>query len=351
MKSEGLERFVKAQESFYAQALQEIRNGCKTSHWMWFIFPQIQGLGHSPTAQYYAVRDQAEAKAYMDHPLLGGRLLEISGELTRLRSDNAREVFGHPDDMKLKSSMTLFEAVSEEPVFGRVLDKFFAGERDTLTLDFLEKEKKDQGRYTVRKDADPIREASPKYKSFGGRHDYTVDDYEALPEDIRVELIDGQFFEMYAPSLGHQAVSLELCAQIRNFIRKKGGGCSVFAAPADVQLDRDDRTIVQPDVMIVCDKKKLGKKRVAGAPDFIVEILSSSTREKDMFLKLMKYKKAGVREYWMIDMDKGRVIAYDFEADEIPVIYGMNETVPVKIFAGELTIDFSEIQKAAEGIG
>ena len=147
MKGEGLERFVKAQEQSYGQALREIQNGRKRSHWMWYIFPQIQGLGHSPTAQYYAVRDQAEAKAYMAHPVLGSRLLEISGELLRLKSSNAREVFGSPDDMKLKSSMTLFEAVSGEPVFGRVLDKFFAGERDMLTLDFLKKEngQADQG--------------------------------------------------------------------------------------------------------------------------------------------------------------------------------------------------------------
>lgn len=147
MKGEGLERFVKAQEQSYGQALQEIQNGWKRSHWMWYIFPQIQGLGHSPTAQYYAVRDQAEAKAYMAHPVLGSRLLEISKELLRLKSSNAKEVLGSPDDMKLKSSMTLFETVSDEPVFGRVLDKFFAGERDMLTLDFLKKEngQADQG--------------------------------------------------------------------------------------------------------------------------------------------------------------------------------------------------------------
>lgn len=147
MKGEGLERFVKAQEQSYGQVLREIQNGRKRSHWMWYIFPQIQGLGHSPTAQYYAVRDQAEAKAYMAHPVLGSRLLEISKELLRLKSSNAREVLGSPDDMKLKSSMTLFETVSDEPVFGRVLDKFFAGERDMLTLDFLKKEngQADQG--------------------------------------------------------------------------------------------------------------------------------------------------------------------------------------------------------------
>lgn len=139
MKDEGLERFIKAQEHVFAQALQEIKNGRKESHWMWYIFPQLQGLGHSPTAQYYAVKDRKEAEAYMEHPVLGSRLLEISGELLKLKSGNAREVLGCPDDMKLKSSMTLFEAVGGGPVFGRVLDKFFGGERDVYTLDYLDK--------------------------------------------------------------------------------------------------------------------------------------------------------------------------------------------------------------------
>ena len=380
MKKEGLERFVNAQEHDFARALQEIKNGRKTSHWMWYIFPQIQGLGHSPTARYYAVKDQKEADAYMKHPVLGSRLLEISGELLKLNSCNATEIFGWPDDMKLKSAMTLFEAVSGEPVFGSVLDKFFDGRRDPYTLDFLNKETKasdqktphfqkmplkqkegadpaediqksdDKFEYTVGNHADLIRESAAKHQIFGGRHDYTLEDYEALPEDMRVELIDGQFFEMFAPTLGHQAVSMELSFQIRDFIRKKKGNCSVFAAPADVQLDGDDRTIVQPDVMIICEKKKLSKKRVVGAPDFIAEILSPSTKQKDMFLKLMKYKNAGVREYWMIDLEKERIITYDFEEDDIPVIHGMEETIPVKIFGGELVIDFSEIKNAAEGL-
>lgn len=137
MKKEGLERFVKAQEYDFTLALSEIKNGRKESHWMWYIFPQIEGLGHSPTAQYYAIQDRKEAECYIEHPLLGSRLLEISGELLKLKSSDARAVLGWPDDMKLKSSMTLFEAVSGEKVFAQVLEKFFGGERDAYTLEKL----------------------------------------------------------------------------------------------------------------------------------------------------------------------------------------------------------------------
>lgn len=331
MKNEGLERFVKAQEYDFALALREIKNGRKESHWMWYIFPQIEGLGHSPTAQYYAVKDRKEAEDYMGHPLLGSRLLEISGELLKLKSGDAREVLGWPDDMKLKSSMTLFEAVSGEKVFAQVLEKFFGGERDAYTLEKLGIERKnmDCG------------------MSFG----YTLEDYFALPDDVRVELIDGQFFEMRAPSLRHQAFCMEVSIPIRNFIQKKKGGCVVFAAPVDVQLDLDDRTVVQPDIAVVCGREKLNKDRIMGAPDFIIEVLSPSTKGKDMFLKLMKYRNAGVREYWMIDIEKERIITYYFEEDDIPVIYGMDSIVPVKIFEGEISIDFSEVTKAVQGIG
>lgn len=143
MENEGLKRFVKAQEHEFAQALREIKDGRKMSHWMWYIFPQLQGLGHSSTAQYYAIKDREEAEAYMKHPVLGSRLLEISGELLKLKSNDAREVLGWPDDLKLKSSMTLFEMVSAEPVFGQVLDKFYNGERDGKTLALLMENEKD----------------------------------------------------------------------------------------------------------------------------------------------------------------------------------------------------------------
>ena len=137
---DGLERFVQAQEGSYARALQEIKNGRKTSHWMWYIFPQLSGLGHSQTARYYAIRDRAEAAAYMAHPVLGNRLLEISSELLKLKSSDAREIMGWPDDLKLKSSMTLFGLVSREPVFRQVLEQYFGGEEDQYTVQAISRQ-------------------------------------------------------------------------------------------------------------------------------------------------------------------------------------------------------------------
>jgi len=133
------ERFVKAQEESYGQALTEIKNGRKRSHWMWYVFPQLKGLGRSETARYYGIENRAEAKAYLAHPLLGSRLLEIAGELLKLESSDATVVFGRPDDLKLKSSMTLFYLVDGNPTFKAVLDKYFGGEIDEVTADQLDK--------------------------------------------------------------------------------------------------------------------------------------------------------------------------------------------------------------------
>ncbi len=133
----SLDRFIIAQEHSYSTALREIRAGRKRSHWMWYIFPQIAGLGMSHTAQLYAIRDIDEARDYIAHPVLGARLIEISHALTELDSSDASAVMGYPDDLKLCSCMTLFELVSDDEVFGAVLDKFYGGTRDTRTLRLL----------------------------------------------------------------------------------------------------------------------------------------------------------------------------------------------------------------------
>lgn len=139
MKAYDLERFVKAQELDYSVALEEIRAGHKRSHWIWYIFPQLKGLGRSHRAQVYGIEDIGEARAYLNHPVLGARLREISGVLLGLESSDPTEVMGgYPDDMKLQSCMTLFAAISEEDsVFHRVLDKFFGGQTDAKTLAML----------------------------------------------------------------------------------------------------------------------------------------------------------------------------------------------------------------------
>ena len=133
----NMERFLVAQERDYEIALSEIRNGRKKSHWMWYIFPQIQGLGYSSMAQFYAIKDRAEAVAYLNHPVLGKRLVEITEALLNLRENDVRKVMGYPDDLKLKSSMTLFYVVSGRAVFIRVLDKYYFGELDKKTVSLL----------------------------------------------------------------------------------------------------------------------------------------------------------------------------------------------------------------------
>ena len=133
--SHDLQRFVHAQKPVYARALAELRAGHKQSHWMWFIFPQIAGLGGSAMAQRYAIADLHEAKAYLAHPLLGARLEESAQALLPHQGRTAREIIGSPDDLKLRSSMTLFAAAApERPVFQQVLDAFYRGEADPETL-------------------------------------------------------------------------------------------------------------------------------------------------------------------------------------------------------------------------
>jgi len=137
--SSSLERFISAQEQQYAAALAEIRRGKKQSHWIWYIFPQIAGLGYSETSRFYAITDVAEARAYLQHPVLGSRLKEISGALLHVKGKTANQIFGSPDDMKLQSSMTLFAALpNTDPVFQQVLDTYFDGAPDQATLRLIE---------------------------------------------------------------------------------------------------------------------------------------------------------------------------------------------------------------------
>lgn len=180
--------------------------------------------------------------------------------------------------------------------------------------------------------------------------EYTIDDYYALPDEERVELIDGVFYNMSSPTSIHQIIASRICTKLENFVMSKKGSCIPIGAAVDVQLDCDNKTIVQPDVIVICDRDKFRKGIIYGAPEFVVEVLSPSTSKKDRTLKLSKYIEAGVREYWIVDPKKKCVIVYinnDDEEYDISV-YTFENEVPVYIFENECKIDFKEIYEQIE---
>ncbi len=171
----------------------------------------------------------------------------------------------------------------------------------------------------------------------------TMVDYLALPDDVRVEMIDGVFYDMSAPTTTHQMVAGEIYAQLREFVRKNGGECKPFIAPTDVQLDCDDKTVVEPDVFVVCDKNKITREQIVGAPDLVIEVLSPGSWYHDMRRKLKKYKTAGVREYWIIMPEHKEVMVYRFWESDTPKDYTFENQVPVGIWQDACKINFKTV--------
>ena len=170
----------------------------------------------------------------------------------------------------------------------------------------------------------------------------TYEQYEAFSKERRIEVFDGQIFDMASPSQEHQTILTELLVAIRNYLRKKGGGCRVFPAPFDVKLFNNPLTVVQPDLMIICDKDKLDGKRCNGAPDFIIEIVSASNPSDDYIRKLYYYKNAGVREYWIVDPRRKLVTVNYFEENMLNIQYSFEATIKVHIYE-DLFINFLDI--------
>ena len=170
----------------------------------------------------------------------------------------------------------------------------------------------------------------------------TLEQYEALPEDIRAEVFDGQIYYMASPSQEHQTISTELTTILNSYIKNKKGSCRVFHAPFDVKLSDRPLTIVQPDLLIICDKDKLDSKRYNGAPDFIIEIVSPSNPADDYIRKLYYYKNTGVREYWIVDPRRKTVTVNYFEGNKLNIQYSFDSTIKVNIY-DDLCINFSDI--------
>ncbi len=170
---------------------------------------------------------------------------------------------------------------------------------------------------------------------------YTIADIEALPDNVRAELIDGKMYLMASPTLNHQELLMWLSATIYNFIKGNKGKCKVLPAPFGVYIKKDDKNYFEPDISVICDGDKLDQKGCHGAPDWVIEIVSPSSRRMDYMRKLPVYKQAGVREYWIVDYDKQIISVYMLQETDEAMVYSWNSKIQVNIYPG-LSIDFSD---------
>lgn len=170
----------------------------------------------------------------------------------------------------------------------------------------------------------------------------TLEEYEAMQDDERVEVFDGKIYDMASPSEVHQTISTELTTILNTYIKGKKGTCKVFHAPFDVKLNENPLTIVQPDLMIVCDQDKLDGKRCNGAPDFIIEITSPGNAMDDYIRKSYYYENAGVREYWIVDPRRKIITVNYFEGGSVNIQYSFDTVIKVNIY-DDLFINFSDI--------
>ena len=173
---------------------------------------------------------------------------------------------------------------------------------------------------------------------------YTSEDYWNLPEGHRAELIDGRLYDIAPPSYVHQKLVMELSATIRNYIHTNNGDCEVLPAPFAVNLTGNDKTWVEPDISVICDKNKLSDRGCEGAPDWIIEIVSPSTQPNDYGIKLFKYRTAGVKEYWIVNPMKKTVNVFDFENENMTGLYSFDDEIPGSIYP-EFSITVSYLLK------
>ena len=285
----------------------------------------------------------------IERGLSNKQLAELSG----VPLGTLQRLFAGKTKMPRRDTVEALTKALEEPSSGKTRGTVFTG---TSKHKVAPEAKIQPGRtenrpsgsdlYSLPTDHSFVRETPPQY----GRRLFTLDDYLALPEEQRVELINGVFYNMAAPTTLHQMIIFLIQKSLWEHVEKKGGPCFPLASPVDVVLDHDQYTVIQPDVLVVCDRDKFRDDRVYGAPDLVVEVLSPSTRRKDISLKLYKYAEAGVREYWIVDPPARQIAVFDLEhledSGRISVYGGPQGTslkVPVLIWNKEHEVDFETI--------
>ncbi|MBQ2627570.1 MAG: Uma2 family endonuclease [Eubacterium sp.] len=200
------------------------------------------------------------------------------------------------------------------------------------------------------REAGIVRDPSEAY-NLPAKGPYTIEDYYAIPDERRVELIDGVIYDMASATRTHQRIIGLMYRQMIDCIEEHDRNCEVFFAPSDVQLDRDIWTMVQPDLFVVCEPTEPGEHAHQGAPAFVAEVLSPSNRAHDLIRKLYKYKNAGVKEYWVIDPENRVVLVYDFENAKPVQEYTFQDRIPIRISEGSCEVNFPEIDRSVAKYG
>ena len=200
----------------------------------------------------------------------------------------------------------------------------------------------DKSRYEISEEGLPIH---PRYKIPVRRQgEYTTDDLDKIPDEIRVELIDGVIYDLASPTSIHQIIAGTVHTIMSNYAAEHGHHCMPYIAPLDVEFDNRKKDRLQPDLLVVCERENEEPESDQHAPDFIMEVMSPSSRRVDMLIKLNRYMRAGVKEYWIVDPEKKTVLVYDFINNDFAHTYTFDDEIPVAISGGDLVIDFKVVQ-------
>lgn len=252
------------------------------------------------------------------------------------------------DDLKKKkeeAGMTTAALSKLSGVPVGTINKILNGETKSPRYDTLSA--LEQALDSVRKPSKEVRESGAHYCTEEPDM-HTTADYRNLPYDVRAERMDGELICPGRPTTGHQMLISQLILQLGRFIEETGKNDLVLSSPFRIYPDGDEKTVLQPDISVVCHRERLGRDGLMGAPDLIMEITSSVTRKRDLGRKMCRYLEAGVREYWVLDSKTRNVLVYCFEQDELPAVYSFEDEIPVSIWEGKLRIC---LQKAAVVLG